>query len=314
MKSSKSGDEGSAQANNKPKTSKSGDEGSAQANNKPKTSKSGDEGSAQSNKAPSNTTNKGASKKMKTSTTNTGKEPAPKEPVSSNDNTKLINSDTEAFLMRVGGRTHRKRQQVSPGVSKGTDIVSGDSVDIVSGDSVDIVSGDSVDTVIGDEGLVKTTSHKHKLAKSGVSPGNKAKVSSAQPPSETVKNSQPVTNKASAEQSSPPPPPPPETKSRNNAKLVNVNQKLVMQATPVQNVKQAQKCKTTVEHEPLPAKKGKSKVKAEPKEESLKLKQKMTRWHPLKFQARARLKWGQLDHLSLFSVLNVIKYLVPWMS
>ena len=235
MKSSKSGDEGSAQANNKLKTSKSGDEGSAQANNKLKTSKSGDEGSAQ---APSNTTNKGASEKTKTSTTNTGEEPAPKEPVSSNDNTKLISSDQEAFLLRVGGgRAHRKRQQVSPGVSKGTDIVSGD-------------------TVIGDEGLVKTTSRKHKSAKSGVSP------------SETVKNSQPVTNKASAEQSSPPPPPPPpETESRNNAKLVN--KKRVMQATPVRNVKQAQKRKTTVEHEPLPAKKGKSKVKAGPKDESL---------------------------------------------
>ena len=221
MKTSKSGDKGSAQPNNKPKTLKSGDEGSAQPNNKPKTSKSGDEGSAQPNKVPSNTTKQGASEKTKTSTTNTGEEPALKEPASSNDNTKLINSDAEAFLMRLRGRKYRKRQQVSPGVSKGTDIVSGDSVDIVSGDSVDII-----DIVSDDEGLVKTTSsHKRKAAKSGVSPGNMAKVSSAQPPSETVKHSQPVTNNASAEQSSPPPPPP-ESKSCKNGKLV-------MQVTPV---------------------------------------------------------------------------------
>ena len=150
--------------------------------------------------------------------------------MSSNNNIKLISSDAEAFLMCVGRRTHRKRQQVSPDVSKGTDIVRRD--------SVDIVSDDSVDTVIGDEGLVKTTSHKCKSAKSGVSPGNKANESSAQCLFETVKNSQPVTNKASAEQSLLPPPP--ETKSRNNVKLVmqatsvrNVNHKLVMQVTPV---------------------------------------------------------------------------------
>ena len=82
MKSSKSGDE--------VKTSKSGDEGSAQPNKKLKTSKSGDEGSAQPNKAQSNTTNQGASEKTQTSTTNTGEEPALNEPASSNDNTKLV--------------------------------------------------------------------------------------------------------------------------------------------------------------------------------------------------------------------------------
>ena len=138
--------------------------------------------------------------------------------------------------------------------------------------SANIVSDD-------DEGLVKMTgSHKHKAAKSGVSPGNKAKVSPAQPSAETVNASQPVTNNTSAKKLSSPPP---ETKSRKNVKLVmqlmpvkTVNKKLVMEVTPAKNVEQAQKCKTTVENESLPAKKphlskGKSKVKGEPKHESL---------------------------------------------
>ena len=87
------------------KTSKSGDEGSAQPNKNLKTSKSIGEGSAQAKKAPSNTTNQRASEKTETSTTNTGdKDPAVEEPVSSNNDTQLVGSDAEAFLLHVKGK------------------------------------------------------------------------------------------------------------------------------------------------------------------------------------------------------------------